>query len=105
MGKTTGRRIPDHKNNLLRQQSKGIASRSEQLALSVYITPSHIQPVLSMNQYFRYADPGVAERELSNTWQIEITLNNISLGSNEALLIETLNSNYISRRLTTGKNA
>ncbi len=80
--------------------NKEIVSFQDIISFGTYITPNHINAVLSINKYFKLpSNLSMPFENKSVFWKVFIELNNLSLNENEALIIELFDSKYVINRV------
>lgn len=74
-----------------------VSSNQEYLSLGAHINLYQKQPVLEANKYFRFPKELILQNYTK--WKVDITLNNLTLKEGEFLSIESMDSEYVRKRV------
>jgi len=88
----------------LDKDNNEIKSSEEPISFAQYISTNHIQPVLSVNRYFKVNDLIKHNIDKTIKWTVTISLENINLGQNESVVLNFMDSAYVEKRIQDWKS-
>lgn len=93
------------KISALDNEDNELISEQTPLSFASYITPSHNQPLLEINQIFKLSnDSSFQNLAKPKNWKIEINLNNLKFNTTEFISCDYMDTAYINRRVSDWQN-